>query len=235
MSETNSIVTFSKPVVAAYVNLLAPKAFSRKVNGILKESGEPKFGCTLVIPPDHPDLQTVKDTAIAVCKAKWPGLDVAAAYKAGNLKMPWKSGDKEHARYVANKAKLGEEDDGKMDFVKGNVLIKASSKFRPRLGVIKNGVLSDDLDEQAVQRNKEAFYSGVEVYAEINLNAYDAIKDGDQDGVNSYLNLVLSTGKGKRLGGGRSIKEAFAQYVGKASDLDPTAGDPDGLDDEIPF
>lgn len=230
-NEVTGIVTVNTPMVSVYNNLVEPRSFKR--NG--KEQGEPKYGSTFVFSAEHPDFKNIKDTALAVAKAKWPGRDVIADYKAGTLKMPWKSGDKEITRHAAKLAKLNKEDDHKLDFMAGNIVMKSASKFRPRLSVIDNGKISPDLDDAGVQRSKNKFYSGVEALVELNLVAYDAIKEGDPDGVTVYLNIFCSTNTGKRIGGGRSASEAFSGYVGKAKDEDPTAGDPDGLDDEIPF
>jgi len=111
-------------------------------------------------------------------------------------------------------------------------ILVARSKFQPKLGVIDNGTLVELEDDAQKAKYKGKFYSGVVAFASVNLVAYDRVGDGNKDGVTAYLNQVLSTGQGKKLGGdgGGSLASNFSQYLGQVVTEDPTAGD-----DEIPF
>jgi hypothetical protein len=232
MSDVSGIVTVNTPVVSVLNNLVEARRF-KDAQG--KEQGDPKYGSVLVFDKEHPNLNAIKEAAVAIAKAKWPGRDVGADYKAKLLKMPWRNGDDWIARNAAKLAKKGKEDDHKYDYMAGKVVLKSASKFRPRLSFIENGKITPDLDDAGIQRHKAKFYNGVEALVEINLVAFDAVKEGDADNITAYLNIFCSTNTGKRVGGGRSASEAFAGYAGKAKPEDPTKGDPDGLDDEIPF
>jgi hypothetical protein len=80
---------------------------------------------------------------------------------------------------------------------------------------------------------KDKFYSGVNVLAQFNFEAYDGV-DPNPDGVTAYLNMICSLGTGDRvMGAGASAADVFKGYVGSMSNIDPTGGL--GLDDEIPF
>jgi hypothetical protein len=223
------IFNFTQPIRAVWINVIKPRAYME--NG--KEKGEPKYDSNFIWLPDHPDFATLKARAVAVAKAKWPGRDIAADYKAGEIKMPWSAGEKLIDRKTKKLAKVGKTYDGKQDFLKGNFILKASSKYQPRLSIIANGKVLD-LNEDTAKAHGSKFYSGVECLAQINLVAYDGKKEDDKDGVTAYLNMLLSLNKGEKIGGSApSAAEVFSGYVGTVTDLDPTAGA--ALDDEIPF
>lgn len=224
--ENLGIFNSTKPVVMSFPNLIEARKFKR--NG--KETGEAKFDASFNFPPDHPDLKTLKEIAVSVAKAKWPGRDLGADVKSGELKLPWDTGDRLIAKRQAKLQKAGKPADEKGDFMKGLVVLKSSSKYEPRLALAENGKVVD-LEGAARAASKAKFYFGVEVLIQVNFVAYDAVGDGGKDGVTAYLNMVLSTNKGKKLAGGASAAETFKGYVGTTTTEDPTGG----LDDEIPF
>lgn len=206
--ENAGIVNLTAPVVMIHPNLFVPKAF--KARG--KETGEPKYSASFLFAPDNPDLLSIKRAAKAVAAAKWPGRPVS------ELATPWTSGDK-----LADKRKAKGRNDG--EFQRGHLVMAARSKFQPRLAVVENGRIVD-LDESNMTAFKARFYFGVEVLAQFNLVAYEGV-GANPDGVNAYLNMVLSTNKGKRLSSGSSAAEVFRGYVGTYSAEDPTGdGDP---------
>ena len=224
--ELNGIVDFLTPVILAHPAVTEPKRF--KKGG--KESGEPKYSAVLVMAPDHPDLAKVKERIMALAKAKWPGRDIGGDVKAGKFHLPLILGDKALEKQIAKLTAQGKEYNGNGDFQKGKVLLKASSKFAPRLAIISGGKISPDLEGDAIPANKSKFFFGAEALVQINLNVYNAVKDSDPNGANAWLNIVAVTGKGTRLAGGASASQAFAAYKDPETDEDPTE-----LDDEIPF
>jgi hypothetical protein len=228
--DTTGIFSFTAPVTAVWVNVIKPRSFKEKANG--QEKGEPKYDCMFLFKEDHPDFTTLKQRAVAVCKAKWPGLDIPAAYKAGDIRMPWITGDKLIERKTKKLTKEGKTYDGGYDFLAGNICIKSSSKYQPRLSVIANGNVLD-LTEDTIAAHKGKFYGGVLCLPQVNLVAYDAKKDDDKDGVTTYLNMMLSLNKGEKIGGsgGPSAAEVFKGYVGTMTTMDPTAGA--GMDDDL--
>lgn len=201
------IVNLTVPVVMIHPNLFVAKAF--KARG--KETGEPKYSASFLFTPDNPDFLSIKRAAKAVANARWPGRNVQ------ELATPWTSGDK-----LADKRKAKGKSDG--EFQRGNFVMAARSKFQPRLAIIENGRVVD-LDENNLVPHKNKFYFGVEALAQFNLVAYEGVGQ-NPDGVNAYLNMVLSTNRGKRLSSGSSAAEVFRGYVGSHSAEDPTGGDP---------
>ena len=227
-ANTTGLFNFTAPAVLVFPNLFEAKKF--KKNG--KEAGEAKYGGTLILSPDHADLAALKARAIAVAKAKWPGRDLQADFKNGELRMPWQSGDKLAEKRVKKLTNAGKDDDGKGDFQKGKVVIKTSSKYQPRLSVINAGKIVD-LEESTFTAHKSKFYSGTQVLAQVNLVPYDGVGEDGKDGVTAYLNMVLTLNKGERIGGsGPAASEVFKGYVGNVTDEDPTGGN---LDDNEGF
>ena len=229
MAEMTGIFDLTVPVVLAHPHLFEAVKFKR--GG--KEQGEAKYGGSFVFEADNPDLKELKARAVALAKAKWPGRDIAADFKAKQFKFPWSSGDAIVAKRVAKLQAAGKQDDHKGDFQLGKVVLKSSSKYAPRMAVIANGKIVD-LDDSNRALYKNQFYFGVKVLAQLNLVPYDKVGETGLDGVTAYINLVLSTNKGERLSGGASAAEVFKGYVGSVSAEDPTAGG-DSLDEEIPF
>lgn len=223
MSEVKEgVVRGTEPTTLTFPNLDKPRAVER--NG--KPTGEPKYSANFEFEPSAADLAAIKAEAVKVAKAKWPGRDIGAEYKAGTIRMPWSSGDK-----LADKAKAKGKD---REFSRGKTVLTSRSKYQPILSYIENGKIVDidGSTPQGLATIKRVFYSGVQTLAEWNLQAYDAVSEDGKDGVTAYLNRVLSLGKGTRLTGGQSSAEVFKDYIGTATDEDPGLGD---LDDEIPF
>lgn len=204
------------PVPMYHPNLFEARAFGPKG----KESGTPKFSANFAFDPTADDLKNLKALAVKVARAKWPDRPLK------ELSFPFADGDK-----LAEKAKNKNKDGS---YNAGKVIVAARSKYEPRLSGVENGK-TIDYEGAARAAAKGKFYFGVEVLAQFNLVAYDGVGN-NPDGVTAYLNMVFTTGKGKRVAGGASASEVFKGYVGTTSQVDPTggAGKPD-LDDEIPF
>jgi len=222
------------PAVSVYPHVLAPSQYEDPVT---KKKGKLEYSSQFLYKPDDADFLALKTACINAAKAKWPGLDIGDAYKKGELRMPWFSGDKKMEKTKAKLAAKAKDYTGSLDFMAGYVVVKAhTEKFPPQVGYIQGGKLIDLLTEEAKVAAKGKFYSGVEALFQAAVSAYDGVGDDGKPGVTLYLQTFCSTCKGKQIGG-RVVSQVFAGYAGKASDTDPTAGagDPDGLDDEIPF
>lgn len=191
-----------------FANLFEPKAVM--VNG--KPSGDPKYSANLLIKPDSPDFAGLRSTAKAVVHEKWPGRELK------ELAFPWQDGDKK-ADKDASRGKKGS------DIYRGYQFFTSRTKHEPRLYVYEDGRWVAYEDEK---RNlcKSKFYRGVLVKAQVRLVAYNGV-GANPDGVNAYLNMVLSTGQGEKLSGGGADPTAigFTGYVGLAKDEDPTTGE----------
>lgn len=215
------IVKITVPVILSFPNLDEARAVKGKGG---KPSGDPKFSASFEFAPDADVLKLIKSEALAAAKENWPGRDIAGDFKAREFGFPWTSGDK-----LADKAvKNGKN----REWSRGKVVVTARSKYQPILSQLQAGKIIE-IDGEAKPIIKKAFFTGVEVLAELNLQAYDGV-GANPDGVTAYLNKVLSLGRGERLvKGGANSAEVFKDYIGSLSDEDPSAGE--DLDDEIPF
>lgn len=211
-AKIDGIYNLTFPVVMSFPNLFEAKPFMK--NG--KAQGEPRFSANLIIDANHPDLKPMKELAAKLAKQRWPDKPFS------ELAFPFASGDK-----LAEKRKTKGKDDA--ENLRGKVVLNAKSKYEPRLSYLENGKIVDLETETAKQMAKGKFYSGVEILAQLNFVPYDPIGETAKGGVTAYLNMVLSTCKGKRLTGGQNASDVFKGYVGGASSEDPTAGD--NLDD----
>ena len=217
MTKIEGIFNLTAPVVMAFPNLLEAKAF--KKNG--KDTGEAKFSANFIFDASSEDLKAMKTLAAKLAKNKWPDKEFR------DLCFPFASGDKA----ADDRAKKG-KDDG--EWTRGKVIVAARSKYEPRLSYIHNGKIIDLETEIAKHEAKGKFYPGVEVLAQLNFVPYDAVGQNTKGGVTVYLNMVCSTGKGKRLGGGSTASETFKGYVGSVSAEDPTEPwDDQNIDDLV--
>lgn len=216
------------PVPLIQLNVITPRAFEDDKG----RKGEPKYSGTLLFDADSEDFKAFKDACIRAAKEAWPGLDLAAEYKAKRLRVPWTTGEAYIAKREATAVKKGREYNASYDeYAVGKVLVRASTKQQPALGYVLNGKGVDLTEEGQIKLNQSKFYSGVIAYAQLNIVAYDAIDEYSVPGITAYLQRVLTTGKGQRIGGVRSASEVFSGYLGRSSEIDPT----DGLDEDIPF
>lgn len=212
--QQGELFNLTLPVVMTHPNLFVARAFGQKG----KETGEPKFSANFIFAADNPDLAAMKQAAAKVARARWPSRDLK------ELKFPFSAGDKINARRTGKGKKADEH-------IVGKVVLAGRSKYEPRLAMLDSGRLVD-LEGPAREANKGRFYPGVEVLAQFNFVAYDGV-GANPDGVTAYLNMVLSTNKGKKIATGASAAETFKGYAGHSTTEDPTGGD--ALDDEIPF
>lgn len=209
-----------KPQLASFLNLDEPRKVKR--NG--KEVGEAKYSLNIELLPDSEDLKAIRAKIVAQARAKWPSLNVGEAIKSGALVVPLEDGDK-----IADKQKAK----GKArEWSRGRQVLTARTQNAPGIGIITGGTIVQlDSKAEVVARKAAFFYTGVDVLAELDFVAYDAVDDAGKPGVTCYLNSVVSLGKGEKLIKGRDLKEAFSGYVGLDSAEDPTGGAAAGGDD----
>ena len=194
-------------VVTPEARLIYPHLFKphqMTMNG--KPKGDPRFEVELLFDPSS--IDAMKQKALAVARAKWPGRELS------QIRFPFKKGEAIKAEREA-KGKKG------FDYYNGMISLRASSTHKPKV-VDHQG--EEILDEGRV-------YGGCYGYAELNFVAWDGNGDNIPDCVTVYLNMIMKSRDGERLGGGRYPKEVFSGVIGKDSQEDPTAG----LDDELPF
>jgi hypothetical protein len=216
--------SFQTPHVCSYSDVLEARRF--KKNGV--EQGDPKFGGTFVVAPDNPDYLKLKAEIVKLLQAHAPGMKVIANRRltqeeadsgtAIEVNVPWKDGTK---FADAEKAK------GKnAEYARGNILLKASSKFQPALAAIENKNVLEFTTPEGIASSKKFFYSGAYLVPSFGLHWYkgDANKP---NGVSLYLNAAMFVKHGPRLViAQKSAAEAFKGYIGSISEEDPTAGAP---------
>lgn len=228
-AKTDGIYNLTQPVVMSFPQLTEPKAFME--NG--KAKGDPKYSANLNFDLDSEDLKAIKTLAAKLFRDRFPNQPFHATTENGQkislVVFPFSSGDK-----LADGRKAKGKDDG--DYMRGKVVLACRSKYEPKLAYIDKGKIIDVEGEVAKAASKTKFFPGVEVLAQINLVAYDGVGANGKPGVTAYLNMVISTGKGKRISGGQTASEAFKGYAGSVSAEDPTAPGSDAMmDDEIPY
>jgi hypothetical protein len=190
------------------------------------KGGKPKYSGKFLFALTHKDLGEIKKLVIQCAQTKFPGKDIVSEWRAGRFAVPFETGEQFNTRRVSKVDDKGKAKTA-IEHLNGMTILTARSDFQPQLGVVENGGVVDITEVNQVQFQSR-FYPGVEVLGQIELSAYDAVGNG-VPGVNAYLNVVLSTGKGKRLGSaGRPASDVFSGYMGQASTTNPT-------NEEIPF
>ena len=149
------------------------------------DDGTPsKYGVCIIIPKE--DTETVNLVKEAIDAAKQRGkLEKWGGKIPANVKSCLRDGD------------IDREDD---EAFAGCYFLNASSRNKPGVKILEDGVVSDALDE-------EDFYSGC--YGAVTLDFFPYESSGNK-GVGAGLNNIIKTRDGDRLSGGRSADEDFA-------------------------
>lgn len=149
------------------------------------DDGTPsKYGVCIIIPKE--DTETVNLVKEAIDAAKQRGkLEKWGGKIPANVKSCLRDGD------------IDREDD---EAFAGCYFLNASSRNKPGVKVLEDGVVSEALDD-------EDFYSGC--YGAVTLDFFPYESSGNK-GVGAGLNNVIKTRDGDRLSGGRSADEDFA-------------------------
>lgn len=225
-------VKTTKPGLGSFLNLDE----ARRVSKSPKE--EPKFSLGLELQPDSDDIKAIRAKIMsqAIAFANSPdgspfaavagktAESIAAAIKSGAIKTPIEDGN-----VLADKA---EAKGKKREWSRGLKVVTARSQKPVPCAIIANReiVQLDDAAQIKVHKAKY-FYTGVSIYCELDIVAYNPVGDGGKPGITAYLASVLSTGKGEKVaGGGADLKETFSGYVGLESDEDPTEKPSDDAD-----
>lgn len=149
------------------------------------DDGTPsKYGVCIIIPKE--DTETVNLVKEAIDAAKQRGkMEKWGGKIPANVKSCLRDGD------------IDREDD---EAFAGCYFLNASSRNKPGVKVLEDGIVSDALDE-------EDFYSGC--YGAVTLDFFPYESSGNK-GVGAGLNNVIKTRDGDCLSGGRSADEDFA-------------------------
>lgn len=213
--------TLTAPVIMGSEHVV--EAFAYPIRGKVNEKGEPQYDAMFGFEPAADDLTALKMVIAKLYGQKWPGRDM------NGLARPIQNGTS-LAEKGAAKAKADQKANNPQEWMRGLVVLKCKSKYRPQLGVV-NGRSIIDLDEDAkVAIHKGKFYAGVNALAKFTLFTYEGV-GANPDGVSAQLDAVISLGTGKRLFSRASASEVFKGYQGSVTADDPRG--PQG--DEIPF
>jgi hypothetical protein len=232
----NTLDVDKTPSLASFFNVHEPRGAKLR-NG---KTADPKYSFCLELEPGSPVLKAIqaKIVAQAIAYANGSGDDerafaavagksaesIIAAIKENRIETPVSDGTKA-ADNAAAKGK-------KREWSRGLKIVNCRSKNPIGCGIIQNGsvVQLDGVAEIKLYLPK-FFYTGVKVYAEVDIACGGPVGNDGKPWVTAYAASVLSIGKGEKLaGGGQDLKQAFSGYVGLESDEDPTGDQPADTD-----
>lgn len=186
---TQSKTTSTGTLMLNNVRIAFPDLFTAKaVTGSDGKPGKPRFGATLLLPPDHPDLARIKAVMIAVANEKWgsQGPDVLKGLVAGG-RVCLRSGDSKP----------------EYDGFPGNLFVSANATVRP---MVLNRDRSPVTEEDGV------IYPGCRVNASLDIWA-QANQYGKR--VNAQLRGIQFVAADEPFGGGQPADvDEFADLSG---------------------
>lgn len=204
-----------KAVRCPWSSLQEPRRFKDEQG---RESGEPKYDATFLIPNDHPELKKLKSECVRIARERF-GADVDLK----TLKFPFSNGDEQ-----ALKASARDKDHS---FCEGMVVLKTSSQYEVPVFDARQKDSSGNPVLVAKDAIKSTVYGGCFVAAQVKFRTYKV--GSNQPGVTAYLQKVCFVHDGDRIGGSAD-GSTFAAVQGAVTNEDPTGGA--GMpDDDIPF
>lgn len=163
--------------------LFTPTAYDPKDHGKTGKPGEPRYQLRFLLDEGSEDVEAIRAL-------------IAQAGQGG--KSPLVSGEdliegavKKQAK-ASTIAKMHETLTGKVQFS-----AHATAARPPALGAFVNGVPTNLTSPDLLAANKDKFYVGALVRADVSVKAYSEFGGG----VTGYFNSVFSHGKGDRIGG----------------------------------
>ena len=143
------------------------------------EGKDPRYNCTFIIPENHPDIHKIKQAVQFVFEQEKNGKLKGIKLTSPNFKNPLRDGD---------------EKPENPEYA-GCFFIKADSKNQPL-------ILDSDKQEML---DLDDIYSGAYARAELKFVAFDNVSKG----IKCFLNSVMKTRDGERLGGFTADPNAF--------------------------
>ena len=196
--------SINPPVPIVFVDtLLAPRAFRDPKTGT---TGFPTFGCSALIPPDHPQLQAIKDTLMKAAMLAFPDRKDpnTGQWTHVGLKFPLSQGDKDYSKgkWVLRMGKAEKSQKGALN-------------TPPRLWTIQNGKYVP-FDGPSRDAAKSVLWDGVFAMLSVQFKAYA----GMGGGVTCIPNDIVSMSKGDRL----QVRRDPADTFGSAADMQQYMG-----------
>lgn len=212
MADTESLNATVGEGVVTFAKLF--KAEHPKIAGEVQLDKAKQFSTMLVV-PEFSVLKELKSTCLRAAFAKFGETDeTKEAIKKGIIKMPWKKAGEESESYIE---RYGEP------FVEGSYYISATrleERGMPNIVDLKGKRVID----------QDKFYSGCKAHISVYCHAYNT---KGKKGVTLYLNNVLKTADGKKLGGAVSAEQEFADLIKQASGKSSVAVSDDDEDDSF--
>jgi len=179
------------------------------------EKGEAKYGSTLLFSASSVDVAEMQAICAAIATEVWPRTPLR------EVMTPGQTGEQQAEKSALAARKKGKTPrDGSL--YAGTWVLRAKSKFQPALAGVEGGKIVKYETEVAKVAAKERFYSGANALVQLNFVAYEsAIGGRNLPGITAYLNLVLVTGGGERIGGQAADADVFRDYIGSLSDVNP--------------
>lgn len=190
---------------------------------------EPKYQADFMVPFASPDFEAIRAFVGGLALEKWPGANLGAldAFGKPAFLWPWKNGDEQADDAKAKKASGQKKYD--LEFQRGHLVLHTSAVTQPDLGGFENGAPVQFGGDKLKLVKDKFFFFGSEVFPSVTFVARDGT-NATKPAVNAYVNGVVSTGRGKKIGGGRpDFNETLAMYAGRV-ETTPTTRDSD-----IPF
>lgn len=182
-----------------------------------RKSATPIFDVEMLFAPST-DMSGAFEAAKKAALAAWPGANLTD----GSIRFPFRKGDQHIQKTVARYEREGKKVPD-LSHYEGTVILRPKSQTRPKVYVMAAG--TGDLVEII---NEADVYGGCYGFAEVSFKAYDGNDDDIKPGVTAYLEGVVKTRDGDRIGGrDNSALQAMAKSIRTHVDVN--------MDDEIPF
>jgi len=187
------------------------KAEQPRLDGKPNPAKKPQFSTSHVYAPGT-DLTPMKKVILAAAYAKFGEETAKKLIKAGSLRLPWKSSDDD---------KNGE-----------SLVSRYGFPYEEGSFYISPTRLEDKGAPQIIDKkgrkiiNPDEFYSGCKGYISVYCYAYDT---SGNKGVTLYINSIMKSADGERLGGASSPQADFAHLLGAATTTDASDDEEDFL------
>lgn len=242
MADATATRFLQSPIfVLSYPKLETAVIFKDKKTG--KPKGDPKYSMEMIIDGESMSKflvksddgwlkdQDLKQLCMAVAKEYWPDKKLGDLFQrnseSGQLRG-WaiQDGDIKAAKMEEIKKK------GDHYLGKKCVMANANQEYPPQLMWVSAGkvINLDRDDKEDMARIKKYFVGGAFCRAELTLKALNTPQG---DFVKCYVNGVCFIKSGPKLSQGGSMAERFQGIIGGESDIDPTAQDEFGGDEEF--